>query len=60
MGDIRRVVLELRKAICCRESEMSWPPEPSQLTEEEIDLPNEVRVFVATLLAGNSKYPEEL
>lgn len=38
---------------------MSWPPEPSKLTEENIDLPNEVRVFLATLLTGNSKYPEE-
>ena len=38
---------------------MSWPPKPSQLTEEEINLPDEVRVFLATLLTGNSKYPEE-
>ena len=59
MDDIRRVALELRKAICCKESEMSWSPERSQLTEEEIDLPNEVTVFLATLLTGNSKYPEE-
>lgn len=59
MDDIQRVALELRKAICCNENEMSWPPEPSQLTEEEIDLPNEARVFLATLLMGNSKYPEE-
>ena len=39
---------------------MSWPPKPSQLTEEEVNLPGEVRVFLATLLPGNSKYPEEL
>ena len=39
---------------------MSWPPKPSQLTEEEINLPDEVSVFLATLLTGNSKYPEEL
>ena len=38
---------------------MLWPPKPSQLTEEEIYLPDEVRVFLATLLTGNSKYPEE-
>ena len=59
MDDIRRVALEVRKAICCKENEMSWPPKPSQLTEEEINLPDEVRVFLATLLTGNSKYPEE-
>ena len=38
---------------------MSWPPKPSQLTEEEINPPDEVRVFLATLLTGNSKYPGE-
>ena len=38
---------------------MSWPPKPSQLSEEEINLPDEVRMFLATLLTGNSKYPEE-
>ena len=59
IDDIRRVALELRKAICCKEIEMSWPPKPSQLTEEEINLPDEVRVFLAALLTGNSKYPEE-
>jgi len=38
---------------------MSWPPEPSQLTEYGINLPNEVRMFLATLLTGSPKYPEE-
>ena len=59
MDDIRRVALEVRKAICYKANEISWPPKPSQLTEEEINLPDEVRVFLATLLTGNSKYPEE-
>ena len=59
MDGIRRVALELRKAICCKQNEMSWPPKPSKLTEEEINLPDEVRVFLATLLTGNSKYPGE-
>ena len=34
IDDIRRVALELRKAICYKENEMSWPPKPSQLTGE--------------------------
>jgi len=59
IDDTRRVALELQKAICCEENKMSWPPKPSQLTEEEINLPDEVRGFLATLLTGNSKYPEE-
>ena len=60
IDDIRRVALELRKAICRKEIEMSCPPKPSQLTEEEINLPDEVRVFLATFLTGKSKYPEEI
>ena len=52
MDDIRRVALEVRKAICCKENDMSWPPKPSQLTEEEINLPDEVRVFLATLIVN--------
>ena len=59
IDDIRRVALGLRKAICCKEIEMSWPPKPSELTEEEINLPDEVRVFLATFLTGKWKYPEE-
>ena len=59
IDDIRRVSLELGKAICFKEIEMSWPPKPSQLTEEEINLPDEVRVFLATFSTGKSKYPEE-
>ena len=59
IDDIQGVALHLRKAICCKENEMSWHPKPSQLTEEEINLPDEVRVFLAALLTGNSKYPEE-
>ena len=59
IDDIQRVALEFRKAICCKEIEMSWPPKPSQLTEEEMNLPDEVRVFLATFLTGKSKYPEE-
>ena len=56
---IRRFALELRKAIFGNENEMSWPPVPSQLTDDGINLPNEVRVFLATLLIGSPKYPEE-
>ena len=59
IDDIRQVALELRKAMCCKENEMSWPPKHSQLTEEEINVPDEVRLFLATLLTRNSKYPEE-
>ena len=39
IDDIRRVALELQKAICCKENEMSWPPKPSQLTEKEKKFP---------------------
>ena len=57
--DIRRVALELRKAICSNVNERSWPPKTSELTEDGINIPNEVRLFLSTLLSGGAHYPEE-
>ena len=57
--EIRRVALELRKAICSNVNEISWPPQTSQLTEDGINIPDEVRLFLSTLLSGRSQYPEE-
>ena len=57
--EIRRVALELRKAICSNVNEISWPPQTSQLTEDGINIPDEVRLFLSTLLSGRLQYPEE-
>ena len=38
---------------------MSWPPKTSQLTEDGINISNEVRLFLSTLLCGSAQYPEE-
>ena len=45
--------------ICSNKDKLPWPPEFSQLTEDSINLPNEIKVFLATLLTGSSEYPEE-
>ena len=57
--ETRRVALELRKAICSNTNEMSRPPKISQLTEDGINISNEVRLFLSTLLFGSAQYPEK-
>ena len=38
---------------------MSLPPKTSQLTEVGINIPNEVQLFLSSLLSGSAQYPEE-
>ena len=38
---------------------MSWPPKTSELTEDGINILNEVRLFLSTLLSGSAQYLEE-
>ena len=53
--EIRRVALELRKAIQSTGSEeMSWPPKASELNEDAIRIPEDVKLFLVTLLTGSS------
>ena len=55
--EIRRVALELRKAIQSTGSEeMSWPPKASELNEDAIRIPEDVKLFLVTLLTGSSSY----
>ena len=55
--EIRRVALELRKAIQSTGSEeMSWPPKASELNEDAIRTPEDVKHFLVTLLTGSSSY----
>ena len=57
MEEIRRVALELRKAIQSTGSEeMSWPPKASKLNEDAIRIPEDVKLFLVTLLTGSSSY----
>ena len=53
--EIRRVALELRKDIQSTGSEeMSWPPKASELNEDAIRIPEDVKLFLVTLLTGSS------
>ena len=45
--------------LCSNVNEMSWPTKTSQLTEDGINIPSEVRLFLSTLLSGGAQYPEE-
>ena len=55
--EIRRVALELRKAIQSTGSEeMSLPPKASELNEDAIRIPEDVKLFLVTLLTGSSSY----
>ena len=57
--NIQRVALDIRKAIRSNEHKMSWPPQPSELTESAIKFPDEVRAFLCTLLTGNTANSQE-
>lgn len=37
---------------------MSWPPKPADLTEDAIETPDNVRIFLSTLLTGNMEPPK--
>ena len=45
-------------------TEMSWPPKPSELCENEVNLAPELDVFLCTLLTGNTgittEYPHRV
>ena len=55
--EIRRVALELRKARQSTGSEeLSWPPKASELSKDAIRIPEDVKLFLVTLLSGSSSY----
>ena len=37
---------------------MSWPPKPADLTEDAIEIPDNIRTFLSTLLTGNMEPPK--
>ena len=52
---IYQVALELREFILSTKDSMSWPPKPADLTEDAIEIPDNVRIFLSTLLTGNTE-----
>ena len=55
---IHQVALELRESILSTKDSMSWPPKPADLTEDAIEIPDNIRTFVSTLLTGNMEPPK--
>lgn len=58
MEAIHQVALELREFILSTKDSMSWPPKPADLTEDAIETPDNVRIFLSTLLTGNMEPPK--
>ena len=47
---IHQVALELRESFLSTKDSMSWPPKPTDLTEDAIEIPDNIRTFLSTLL----------
>lgn len=54
MKEIQKAGLSVREAVRSIETDYSWPPDPSQLCESAINIPNELRAFLFTLLTGKT------
>ena len=57
--EIQQTGLYIRDAVLSNNTEMSWPPKPSELCENAVNLPPELDAFLCTLLAGNTEITTE-
>ncbi|KAL9977627.1 hypothetical protein ACROYT_G015055 [Oculina patagonica] len=57
--EIKKVGLYIRDAIISQDAKMSWPPQPSELAENAVNIPEELEVFLHTVLTGSVNRPEE-
>ena len=55
---IHQVSLELGESILSTKDSMSWPPKPADLTEDAIEIPDNIKTFLSTLLTGNMEPPK--
>ena len=55
---IHQVALELRESILSTKDSMSWPPKPADLTEDAIEIPDNIRTFLSTLQTANMEFPK--
>ena len=53
--EIQQTSLYIRDAVLSNNTEMSWPPKPSKLCQNAVNLPPELDVFLCTLLTGNTE-----
>ncbi|KAL9979553.1 hypothetical protein ACROYT_G017231 [Oculina patagonica] len=57
--EIKKVGLYIRDAIISQDTKMSWPPQPSELTENAVNIPEELEVFLHTVLTGSVNRPKK-
>lgn len=57
--EIQKTSLSLREAVRSITTEQTWPPDPSQLCESAINIPDELKAFLYTLLTGKTGNPVE-
>ena len=55
-SDISSTALSLREAIRGQDTEAPWPPKPSDLTENAMNIPEVVKQFLYTLLTGSTSF----
>ena len=51
---LTKAALIIRSSIKSKETEMSWPPKPSELHQSSINLPDSLTLFLHTLLTGSA------
>lgn len=54
--EISKTALYLRKAIQEQERKASWPPQPWELTENSVTIPDDLKEFLFTLLTGSTEF----
>ena len=57
--EIQQAGLYIHDAVLSNNTEMAWPPKPSELCESAVNLPAELDAFLYTLLTGNTEIPTE-
>lgn len=59
MKEIQQAGLYIRDAVRANNTEISWPPKPSELCESAVNIPVELKAFLYTVLTGNTEIPME-
>ena len=57
--EIQQIGLLIHDAVLSNNTEMSWPPKPSELCENAFNLPPELDAFLCTLLTSNTEITTE-
>jgi len=55
--EISKTALHLRKAIQDQEIKASWPPQPCELSENAVTIPDDLKEFLFTMLTGSTGFP---